>query len=109
MAWQIPTHTCGHDGERYQAYGPGAGRERELARIESHPCPDCLKKAADEAAQKAGLPMLSGSPKQIAWATEIRERALRLHPDGSGLRRSLMGCFTFETSAEWYIDNRFKF
>ena len=102
MAWQIPTHTCGHDGERYQAYGPGAGRERELARIESHPCPDCLKKAADEAAQKAGLPMLSGSPKQIAWATEIRERALRLHPE-------MAAKLTPETSTKWYIDNRFKF
>ena len=63
MAWQYPKHTCGYDGERYQAYGHHTGRERWLAAIESHPCPDCRKKAADEDAQKSGLPVLIGSHK----------------------------------------------
>lgn len=80
MAWQYPQHTCGHSGERYQAYGHHDGRERQLAAIESHPCPDCRKAEADKLAKQSGLPLLVGSPKQVAWASEIRERTLRLIP-----------------------------
>lgn len=100
MAWQYPKYACGHSGERYQAYGKLDGRRRQLAAIESHPCPDCRKTAADKSAIEAGLPMLSGSPKQIAWASDIRERALRLLPvDRIAKIRP-------ETSAKWWIDNR---
>jgi len=99
MAWQYPKHVCGHDGERYQAYGHHTDRERQLAAIECHPCPDCRKQAADAAAEAAGLPLLQGSPKQVAWATEIRERKLRLQPELTEKLRP-------ETSAKWWIDNR---
>jgi len=100
MAWQYPTHSCGHGGERYQAYGHHDGRERQLAAIESHPCPTCRRTEADRLANEAGLPLLIGSPKQIAWASEIRERALRLLPvDRSEKLRP-------ETSARWWIDHR---
>lgn len=100
MAWQNPKHTCGHHGERYQAYGPDSGRERQLAAIEAKPCPDCRKAAADNAAISAGLPLLSGSPKQVAWASEIRERALRL------LAAERAEKLRAEQSAKWWIDNR---
>lgn len=100
MAWQYPTHSCGHSGERYQAYGKNDGRERQLRAIESHPCPECLKQAAEQSAKANGLPMLVGSPKQIAWASDIRERALRLLPADKTEKLKP------ETSAKWWIDNR---
>lgn len=100
MAWQHPKHVCGHWGERYQAYGPHAGRERQLAAIEAHQCPECRKEAADKIAQEAGLPMLTGSPKQIAWASDIRERAMRLLPTERADK------LRTEKSAKWWIDNR---
>lgn len=100
MAWQTPKHVCGHTGERYQAYGHHSGRERQLAAIESHPCPACRKAMADEASTKQGLPLLSGSEKQVAWAAEIRERALRLMPADRAEKLKP------ETSAKWWIDQR---
>lgn len=100
MAWQNPKHVCGHSGERYQAYGHHSGRERQLAAIEARPCPDCLKAAAEKVAQEAGLPVLAGSPKQIAWASDIRERALRLLPPERTEK------LRPEISAKWWIDNR---
>lgn len=100
MAWQYPKHVCGHTGERYQAYGKIDGRERQLAAIESMPCPECRRAAADKQSTEAGLPMLVGSDKQIAWAAEIRERALRLIPADRAAR------VVHETSARWWIDNR---
>ena len=100
MAWQYPKHVFGHNGERVQMYGNMVGRVRQLAGIESHPCPDCRKAAADKAAIEAGLPVLCGSPKQIAWASDIRERALRLLPAERAEK------IRPETSAKWWIDHR---
>src|SRR3990167_3314191 len=100
MAWQYPKHSCGHNGERYQAYGHHTGRERQLAAIEAHPCPDCRKVAAEKSAAQAGLPLLSGSIKQIAWASESRERALRLLPADQAEK------LRAEKSAKWWIDHR---
>ena len=100
MAWQYPTHSCGHDGERYQAYGKSDGRERQLKAIEAHPCPECRRKQADEQAAAAGLPQLVGSDKQIAWAADIRARALRLMTDTDLAER-----IRPETSAKWWIEN----
>jgi hypothetical protein len=100
MAWQHPTHACGHQGERYQAYGKHDGRARQLAAIERQDCPACRKAAADKAAAEAGLPLLSGSEKQVAWAGEIRERALRLLP------AEKVASIRTEALAKWWIDNR---
>jgi hypothetical protein len=100
MAWQYPEHSCGHAGERYQAYGKTDGRERQLKAIESYPCPDCRKAEADKIAKESGLPILTGSPKQIAWASEIRMRALRLLPTEKADK------LRAESSARWWIDHR---
>ena len=77
MAWKYPKHVCGHEGPRYQSYGPYERRNRRHATIESRPCPDCLAKAAGAKAKESGLPVLKGSPKQIAWAADIRENLLK--------------------------------
>lgn len=98
MAWQYPTHSCGHHGERYQAYGHHTDRERKLAAIERQECPACRAMRAKAASDAVGLPQLIGSDKQIAWAVDIRERALRLHPE-------LADKIKPETSAKWWIEN----
>ena len=103
MAWQYPKHSCGHSGDRYQAYGHHSGREKQLEAIERHACPDCRKAEADKKAADAGLPKLSGSPKQISWASDIRERALRLLPAEKTEK------LRPETSAKWWIEHRDTF
>jgi hypothetical protein len=100
MAWEYPNHVCGHKGERYQAYGKMDGRRRQLAAINSQPCPECRMLAAHQTAEAAGLVKLVGSPKQISWASDIRERALRLLPEEK------LNKIKSENSAKWWIDNR---
>lgn len=99
MAWQYPTHACGHTGERYQAYGHHSGRERQLKVIESQDCPTCRRTLAEQASAAQGLPLIKGSDKQVAWAVEIRERCFRLHPEKLPLLQP-------EVAAKWWIDNR---
>ena len=84
-------------------YGKMDGRRRALAALEAHSCPDCRKTQAEKSATAAGLPLLQGSPKQIAWASDIRERALRLLPQESAEK------YRPETSARWWIDHRNNF
>lgn len=78
------TYTCGHS-DTIQVYGPYKGRDAIAAREARKLCPACYqaKLAADRAAesaaaaeqaQAAGLPALTGSPKQIAWAESIRAK-----------------------------------
>lgn len=100
MAWETPEYACGHYGEREQMYGPMRGREARLEAYKRQVCPDCRKAEADKLAEVAGLPLLSGSPKQIAWASEIRERALRLLPPERAEKLRV------EKSAKWWIDHR---
>jgi hypothetical protein len=100
MAWQYPTHACGHQGERYQAYGKMELRERQRVAIERQECPACRKWQAEQHASAAGLPILVGSDKQIAWASDIRARALRLLPADKADR------LRAETSAKWWIEHR---
>lgn len=97
MAWYYPKHSCGHDGERVQLLGKTDGRMRTLAGIERQPCPDCRAKAATELTP--GLPGLIGSPKQVAWAAEIRASLAKHAPDR-------MAKLTDETKASWWIDHR---
>ena len=74
------THSCGHTVE-HQIYGTNVHGEREkkAAWLESRLCYDCYKQAEAEKAAKASedanLPELTGSEKQIAWATDIRAKA----------------------------------
>jgi len=100
MAWQYPTHACGHDGARYQAYGRNDDRVRQLKAIEARACPDCRRRDADQQSTDAGLPLLSGSPQQISWAHDIRARALRLLPPDRVAK------YRPEQSASWWINNR---
>jgi hypothetical protein len=129
MAWQTPTHSCGHEGEQYQAYGPCDGRQRRLEQIERHPCPACRSAQAQAQGVAAGLPPLTGSEKQIAWAGDIRARLLPTYEQEIAAAKKLLpesrdlpqAAFAFElidlaeqrlakrqgqSEARWWIDNR---
>lgn len=61
MAKYTITHTCGCATEAV-LFGKMVERERRIAAMERRECPSCVAKASD----------LNGSPKQVAWAMDIR-------------------------------------
>ena len=85
MAWYTVNYKCGHEG-RINLVGKTDARYRKLDWMSSHvACEECQKlefaaanvKAAETNAE-AGLPSLSGSEKQIAWAESLRQKAYKL-------------------------------
>lgn len=85
MAKYEITRSCGHT-ETVQIGGPVNNRERLAERESERLCADCYraKVAAERAAESeraaaaakaTGLPELTGSEKQIAWAESIRAKA----------------------------------
>lgn len=73
MAWYYPKHVCGHDGDRIQLLGPHSGREYRLNAIQREDCPTCRTDAAQVKAAENGLqPLVRGTKKQLAWASQIR-------------------------------------
>lgn len=88
MAWYDVTFSCGHT-DRVQLYGPGKERDRWIEWAEnSGLCPECYEEMkrkqyeekvqkAQEEAQEWGLPELTGTEKQIAWANVLRQNAIK--------------------------------
>ena len=87
MQSQIGRH-CGHT-ETVQIYGTNVRgeRERRAEWLATQPCSDCVGAQRAEYRQAsavvltaqavaAGLPALTGTPKQVAWAESIRMRLL---------------------------------
>lgn len=136
MAKYTITHTCGHQ-EIVQLYGAHSNKEWRIKKMESSPCDDCLRQAANEKAaaeaKEAGLPTLEGSAKQIAWATTIRQGIynkrkeliklidwMEQYPGDAAQKELVMAkmaeldrvyfgeAMTNEISASFWIDNRSK-
>lgn len=61
MSKHTITHACGHQLE-VALFGPHADRERRMAAMRAEDCPAC----------RAAGSNLTGSVKQVAWATDIR-------------------------------------
>lgn len=121
MAHYFITHTCGHE-ETVNLLGKSEDRKRKEAWLNSIPCRECARKEFIEA---NGTATLEGSPKQIAWAEDLRARYIdilkariqriqsntafataeqteqRLHEE-----QILLDRVTAETSAKVIIDNR---
>lgn len=81
MKYEI-TYSCGHEGV-VDIVGPAKDRQWKLARKESGLCPECFKKQKEKELEETkkksaafGWPALTGTEKQIAWATDIRYRTL---------------------------------
>lgn len=138
MAKYNVTYNCGHTGV-VALFGPNKDREWKLAREEEKLCPECYKewlereriKQNEEAAetnQRAGLPALEGTEKQIAWAETIRhgviteanrllENAKHYHDKNSYFQLIDLPKEQFiealesignHTNASWWIDNRYN-
>lgn len=93
-----------------ECYAKAKAKERAEAR-------EAENKAAAETAGALGLPELSGSEKQVAWATSIRQKALDealsaaaggstrvLNDEGRAFVAAVLGRMSAE--ARWWIDHR---
>jgi hypothetical protein len=71
------THACAHRAV-HNLTGPGRQRDSREVWLAGQPCRDCLNAAetAVAAQANAGLPALTGTDKQIAWAETLRAKAL---------------------------------
>ena len=90
MAKYTIHHYCGHE-ETVELFGPNKERQNKIAWLESQPCVQC---------RLAGTEDLKGSPKQRAWAGEIRQSKL------AGLSTEDTEILMGIKSARWWIDNR---
>ena len=130
MAQYRIDYQCGHSIVE-QLYGKTDGRYEHIERQKSRLCPDCYRaqqteQAADHA-EAAGLPKLTGSDKQIAWAETIRSKKLaeiaqqRADFEALGLRKgatpeniaagmaqfdAVAAKVTVQADARFWIDNR---
>jgi len=86
MSWYDLNYACGHT-DRMQIYGPTNDRQRQADAESRKLCPNCWRQQQDDRnaaaalaascdAAAAGLPDLTGSPRQIAWAETIRQTML---------------------------------
>ncbi|MFD7861507.1 hypothetical protein [Streptomyces sp. NPDC059783] len=140
MAIHSITHECGHTGD-VELFGKRSERDRRAEWLAGIPCDSCLREEEDreraeasarnaEANRAAGLPELSGSPKQVAWAETLRanvlaaldeerdryskalQRAADRGRDATRVEKRLArvatarGAVASITSARWFIDNR---
>lgn len=117
--------SCGHVEEE-QLFGPGSERDRKLAWMEKTGlCRACYaveqtaaretqNAAAATASTAAGLPTLTGTERQVPWATTIRqewigrslERVPAEHPSREAVGQALIAAASSQPSAGWWIDHR---
>lgn len=107
MAKYQVKHLCGHTTE-VQLFGHWSDRERRMAAMERELCAACRAEQARQAAAEAGLPALTGSDKQIAWAAEIRDTAI-WRAKGTARAEKVAEAAQKQTRAAWWIDNRGAF
>ncbi len=115
MAKYKITYACGHTAE-VQLYGKEAEREKKIKWYATIDCPDCEAREQRETAEAAGLPHLTGSEKQVAWATKLRNNALdkldaQIAVISNPENKSKMTAFRNqwigkETASSYWIDNR---
>lgn len=117
MAKYTITYKCGHTAE-VQLYGKESERQRKIEWYKTINCPQCEAEAQKAEAEANGLPELSGSDKQVAWATKIRNNALAIineaNEHNSEDKKKMLTEYrdkwlTIETKAAYWIDNRFNF
>jgi len=69
------TYHCGHSETRSFS-GRHSARDAYIEKLSREDCPACRAAQAKTRSAAAGLPTLTGSDKQIAWAEQIRQRAV---------------------------------
>ncbi|GIV50567.1 MAG: hypothetical protein KatS3mg038_1088 [Candidatus Kapaibacterium sp.] len=122
------TRSCGHQ-EWVRSKAPLYQRDNVIARESRKMCAECYTAQraaqAQQVAQELSLPQLTGSDKQIAWASDIRQQMLVAtadlraqaekaveHPerDPQGTAPVVLAVhneiINTRTEASWWIDNR---
>lgn len=120
------TFSCGHDGS-INIFGPGKERQWRVERRFSGLCPDCYKKMleqereqkdrdSEKESEEMDLPKLTGSEKQIKWATTIRlgfvKKAYEMFKPNSDSKEMIEMLDALEygimchTDARYWIDHR---
>jgi hypothetical protein len=69
------TYHCGHSETRSFS-GRHSARDAYIEKLSREDCPACRAAQAKTRSAAAGLPTLTGSDKQIAWAEQIRQQAV---------------------------------
>ena len=69
------TYHCGHSETRSFS-GSHSARDAYIDKLSREDCPACRSAQAATRSADAGLPTLTGSDKQIAWAEQIRQQAV---------------------------------
>lgn len=113
-------HSCGHVSTvNICGTNVNGERERRAAWLESRPCDKCALERRVEQNGKDGLPELSGTPKQIAWALDIRRKMLGeidkfagRHPAKPGMEEVAEAVYAAmcedilaHGEASWFIEN----
>ena len=114
---QFITHACGH-GQAHYLTGFASQQERKARWLQTTKCRTCFiaNKQSEQAAAAARdgaatchleLPPLTGSDRQVAWATTIRagRLATMVAADPAVDHDSLQACLAM-TDAKWWIDHR---
>ena len=114
------TRSCGCT-ETVELFGKADERSRRIAALEAQPCAACR---AEEVNAESGLAPLDGTPKQVAWAGDIRKRMLveisefgaKALAEGAHSEAELgqaranveksMAAVRGVTSAKWFIERR---
>ena len=107
-------HACGHE-QAHHLTGFESQQERKARWLKTTTCRDCFvaEKRAEEAAAAAlssaaishlDLPLLTGTDRQIGWASTIRTKRLAALTNSN----SDADCYVWLqiTDAKWWIDHR---
>lgn len=97
------TYKCGHVAE-VQLFGKMEDREKKIAWYATIDCPECQAEAKAEEAKAAGLPELTGSEKQIAWALSIRQKFV---DEVEAIKTETLSKIR-EEKAEWFVSQADK-
>ncbi len=120
MAKYQVTFSCGHTEEK-ALFGPVKDRERKIEYWEKYgTCSECYKtqqeakrqeenERAAKRAEASGRAKLTGSEKQVAWATTIRENIMGqleqiLNKSENAIK--ILNHLNSITEAKFWIDNR---
>ncbi|WP_207261093.1 hypothetical protein [Desulfovibrio sp. Huiquan2017] len=104
---------------KYRLYGPAHSVRRQIEHRAAMPCPKC-RKAAEEALFVArceeaalanaemGLPELTGTAAQVAYAETIRRDGVRdaLRMVNADKEQDVIDTLSKATAAKWWLDNR---
>ena len=114
---QFITHACGH-GQAHYLTGFASQQERKARWLHTTKCRTCFiaDKQSEQAAAAARdgaatahleLPPLTGSDRQVAWATTIRAgRLASLVGSSAAVDTDSLQICRSVTDAKWWIDHR---